>query len=89
MDYSPPDFSVYGIFQAWILEWVAIYYSKESSQLRDQTCVSCIGSQILHHWATWEAPYTQNNSPQICTYPVCYVLKEKDTLKFIFKFNFS
>ena len=49
MDYSPPDFSVYGIFQARILEWVAIYYSKKSSQLRDQTCVSCIGSQILYH----------------------------------------
>ena len=28
VDYSPPDFSVYGIFQARILEWVAIYYSR-------------------------------------------------------------
>ena len=27
MDYSPPGFSVHGIFQARILEWVAISYS--------------------------------------------------------------
>ena len=28
MDCSPPGFSVHGIFQAWILEWVAISFSK-------------------------------------------------------------
>ena len=41
-----------GIFQARILEWVAIYSSRGSSWLRDQTHVSCIDRQILHHWAT-------------------------------------
>ena len=25
------------------------------SQIRDRTCVSCIGRQTLHHWATMEA----------------------------------
>ena len=34
MDYSPPDFSVHGISQARILEWVAISISRGSSQLR-------------------------------------------------------
>ena len=34
---SPPDFSVHGILQARILEWVAISFSRESSQTRDQT----------------------------------------------------
>ena len=29
--------------------------SKTSSQPRDWTHVSCIGRQILYHWATWEA----------------------------------
>jgi len=29
MDCSPPGFSVYGIFQARILEWVAISYSRD------------------------------------------------------------
>ena len=35
MDCSPPGFSVYGISQARILEWVAISYSRGSSQPRD------------------------------------------------------
>ena len=57
MDCSPPGFSVHGIFQARILEWVAISYSRRSSQPSDQTRishVSCISS--LYHSATCEAP---------------------------------
>ena len=56
-DCSPPGSSVHGIFQARILKWVAISYSKGSSWHRDQTgvsCVFCIDRQILYHWATWE-----------------------------------
>ena len=56
MDYSPPGFSVHGILQARILEWVAISFSKRPSRPRDQTRVSCIGRQILYHWATRESP---------------------------------
>ena len=41
MDPSPPGSSVHGILQARMLEWVAIPFSSESSQLRDQTLVSC------------------------------------------------
>ena len=58
MDCSPPSSSVHGILQARILKWVAISFSRRSSQLRDQTRVSdvsCIGRQILYHCATWEA----------------------------------
>ena len=47
--------SVRGIFQARILEWIAISYSRGSSLPRDRTHVFCIGKQILYHWATWEA----------------------------------
>ena len=56
-DCSPPCSSVHGIFQARILEWVAISYSGGSSLPRDLTCVSwvsCIGRQILYHCAIWE-----------------------------------
>ena len=42
MDCSPPSFSVHGILQARILEWVAIPFSRGSSWPRDQTWVSCI-----------------------------------------------
>ena len=50
--YSSLGFSVRGIFQARILEWVAIPFSRRSSPPRDQTqvsSVSCIGSWILYH----------------------------------------
>ena len=40
MDCSPPGSLVRGIFQAWILGWVAIPFSKGSSWPRDQTQVS-------------------------------------------------
>ena len=59
MDCSPPDSSVHGIFQARILEWVAISFSRGSSWTRDRTCVSCvpcIGRWIIYHSAPWEAP---------------------------------
>ena len=37
VDCSPPDSSVHGIFQARILEWVAMPFSRGSSQPRDRT----------------------------------------------------
>ena len=58
MDCSPPVASNHAIFQARILEWVAISYSRGSSQPRDQICVSrvsCLGGWILYHCTTWEA----------------------------------
>ena len=58
MDYSLPGSSVHGIFQARILEWVAMPSSRVSSQPRDQihvSCISCIGTWILYHCTTWEA----------------------------------
>ena len=48
---------VQGILWARILEWVATFSSRGSSQPRDWTRVSCIGRQILYHWATWEASH--------------------------------
>ena len=59
MDYNLPGSSVHRIFQARILECVAISSSRGSSWLSDRTrisWVSCIGNWILYHWATWEAP---------------------------------
>ena len=57
-DYSPPGSSVHGVSQARILEWVAISYSRGSSQPRDQThisCVSCTERRFLYHCTAWEA----------------------------------
>ena len=56
LTFCDPCFSVHGIFQARVLERVAISFSRRSSQPRRRTfCVSCIGRQVLHHCTTWEA----------------------------------
>ena len=58
MDCSLPGCSVYGIFQARILEWVANSFSRGSSWPWDGTCISCVsctGRQVLTSWATGEA----------------------------------
>ena len=43
-----------GILQARILEWVAMPSSRGSSQLRDQTQISCIVGRFFTNWATGE-----------------------------------
>ena len=73
MDCSPPDPSVHGIFQARILEWVAISFSRESSQPRDRTQVSHIAGRRFNLWAIREA--------YIRMYMHIYVF-EKHTLKY-------
>ena len=68
MDCSPPGSSVHGIFQARIVEWVAISFSRGSSPSRDWTCVSCVlcvGRQILYHCATWEALFEWSGSRSV------------------------
>ena len=55
MDYSLPGSSVHGILQAWILEWVAIPFSRGSSQPRNWTWVFCTAGRFFTIWATREA----------------------------------
>ena len=54
-DCSLPGSSVYGIFQARILKWVAISFSRRSSWSRACTWVSRIVGRCFTIWATWEA----------------------------------
>ena len=58
MDCSPPGCYVDGIFQARKLEWVAIPFSRGSSQLRDQIQVSCIAGGFFTIWTNKKAPVT-------------------------------
>ena len=58
MDCSLPGSSLHGIFQARILEWVAISSSRGSSLSKDRTrvsCISCIGRWVLYYCGNWEA----------------------------------
>ena len=50
-----PGSSILGVFQATILEWAAISFSRGSSQPRDQTQVSCIADRCFTAWATRDA----------------------------------
>ena len=55
---SPPGSSVHGI-----LEWVAIPFSRKSSQPRDRTQVSCIAGRFFTVWTTREAQVAQIRMP--------------------------
>ena len=89
MDCSPPGSSAHGIFQARILEWVAIFFFRGSSQPRNQTCISWSSRQILYHWATWEAPKRGYNllNPISSTGPVTIILPL--TLHMVVNVSFS
>ena len=52
---DPMDYTVHGILQARILEWVAFPFSRGSSQPRDRTQVSRIAGRFFTSWATREA----------------------------------
>ena len=56
--------------------WVAIFYSRMSSQPRDWThisCVSCIGRQILYHCTTWVAKTGSQFLLSVCA-DSCFLL---------------
>ena len=53
--YGLLDYTVHGIFQGRILEWVAFPFSRGSSQPRDWTQVSLIAGKFFNSWATREA----------------------------------
>ena len=67
MNCTLPGSSVHGISQARILEWVAISYSKGSSQPRDRSCISCSGRGVLYPWTPRGAP---TKSTQTCFHTV-------------------
>ena len=63
VDCSLPVSSVHGILQAGILEWVAIAFSRGSSQLRNWTEVSCLAGRFFTNWTTREAQEYWNGQP--------------------------
>ena len=54
IDCSLPGSSMHGIFQARILEWLAVSFSRGSSQPRDWTWVSYTAGRLFTIWATRE-----------------------------------
>ena len=56
--WDPMDYTVHGILQDRILEWVAFPFSRGSSQPRDRTQISCVAGGFFTSWATREALLT-------------------------------
>ena len=52
---NPVDYTVPGILQARMLEWVALPFSRGSSQPRDRTHISRISGRFFTSWTTKEA----------------------------------
>ena len=51
------DYTVHGILQGSILEWLAFTFSRGSSQPKDQTQVFRIAGEFFTSWASRDAPY--------------------------------
>ena len=77
MVWSLPASSVHGIFQAKVLEWVALSFRK-SSWPRDQThvscisCISCMGRLVLYQLNHYGSPYALYMSILFLCVHICY-----------------
>ena len=71
MDCGLPDSSIHGIFQATVLEWVTISFSRGSSQPRDRTQVSRIAGRRFTLWATREVPLQHEQHSIYLSVPLC------------------
>ena len=90
MDGSPPGFSVHGILQTRIPEWVAMTSSRGSSWPRDWaniSCVSCTGRWILYLYATWEASFIFTELTNIFSF-ISLILFAFNLVCFILSFFF-
>ena len=95
--HDPMDYTVHGILQTRILEWVAFPFSKEPSQPRDRTQVSRIAGGFFTSWTIREAPFTvylwANESLLIKSWTACLpILRSRsswiDWLKVYWKFPY-
>ena len=74
MNWAPDSF-IHGILQARMLEWVAITFSRGSSQPRDRTLVSCITSRFFTVRATREANNTHKGG-SVIKKKICLTMQE-------------
>ena len=88
MGCSLPGSSVHGIFQARVLERVAISFSRGSSQPRDRTWVSHIAGRPFTIWATrqagirWQKKHTWKDAPHHMSSRKCKIKQQWDTTSY-------
>ena len=84
---NPMDYTVRGIFQARILEWVAFPFARGFSQLRDRTQVSCIAGGSFTSWVTIEIKCTISvmhlNRPWINSLPLTLSMEKLSSKKLV------
>ena len=85
MDCSLSRFSVYGIFQARVLEWVAISFSRGSSRPRDRTWVSQIIGRPFTVWATREVHNSIDLTNSFNKHYVADAMGMEASFKYLFK----
>ena len=85
MDSSLPGYSVHGILQARMLEWVAIPFSRGSSRLRDQTQVFCIAGESFTESANPQTLSESQQKPYIvtCIHDCAIIQSNFTTLKIL------
>ena len=62
---NPMDYTIHGILQARILEWVAVPFSRRSSQSRNRMGVSCIAGGFFTNWAIREAQHNTKSTMKV------------------------
>ena len=70
MDCSLPGSTIHGIFQARVLEWVAISFSRRSSWPRDWTRVSHMVGIVGRHFTVWATREDQKGNTGVNILPV-------------------
>ena len=83
---NPMDYIVHGILQARILEWVAVPFSRGSSQPRGRTQVCHIAGRLFTSWATREAPKHMLSAQEMLA---VFLLIRKELLVWTFSFVLS
>ena len=83
MDCSQPGSSLYGILHAKTLKWVAILFSRVSSQSRNRSHISCIASRFFTVWITRK---DQQCYSIICQINMQMLISEKVILSFVYIF---
>ena len=83
---DPMDYTIHGILQARILEWVAFPFSKGSSQPRDWTQVSHIAGRFFTSWQSMRSQRVGHGWAAFTLQTFCELISILDT--FILSFFF-
>ena len=81
---NPMDYIIHGILQARILKWVAVPFSRRSSQPRDRTQVSLIAGRFFTVWAIREAQKQPNYLPMWLDHFTFLLAREENSYDFTF-----